>query len=75
MPYVKIRYFTVTAIHGKISIKNFESRKKVESAREMPNEAEGCPFPCLHQGKCVEFMGRWMCNCKTGYTGDQCQLR
>ena len=20
-------------------------------------------------------MGRWMCNCRTGYTGDQCQLR
>ena len=33
-----------------------------------------CPFECMNDGICVMFMKRHMCNCKTGYTGDACQV-
>ena len=36
---------------------------------------ESCTHSCLHLGHCVEYLGRFMCNCRTGYTGDSCQLR
>ena len=34
-----------------------------------------CLIECLNDGKCVFYMGRYMCNCRTGYTGDACQVR
>ena len=34
-----------------------------------------CLFECMNDGKCVFYMGRYMCNCRTGYTGDACQVR
>ena len=34
-----------------------------------------CLFECLNDGKCVYYMERYMCNCRTGYTGDACQVR
>jgi len=34
-----------------------------------------CLFECLNDGKCVYYMERYMCNCRTGYTGDACQMR
>merc|ERR1712126_240480 len=34
-----------------------------------------CEFtPCKNNGVCTSSMGKWACACKTGYTGDQCQL-
>ena len=34
-----------------------------------------CAFQCINKGHCVEHLGRFMCNCLTGFTGDACQLR
>merc|ERR1719378_73207 len=47
------------------------------SAIEMNNLplSDECAFPCLNNGRCVKFQYRSMCNCRTGYTGDACQMR
>ena len=47
------------------------------SVKEMSNFApsDECLYECYHGGKCVYFQFRSMCNCKTGFTGDACQLR
>ena len=45
-----------------------------EDSQRQTEETMTCAFECMNDGICVMFMKRNMCNCKTGYTGDACQV-
>ena len=34
---------------------------------------ECSPDPCKNGGTCVDLVGSYRCNCKTGYSGDDCE--